>query len=72
MLGRKFKIASLLLVLTLVAAAETIPAGTHVTVPSATWKVALVLSGNPGPLHPISCRRDRCRAACGSIPIWCS
>jgi hypothetical protein len=32
MLGRKFKIASLLLVLTLVAAAETIPAGTHVTV----------------------------------------
>src|SRR2546427_11060238 len=32
MLERKFKIASLLLVLTLVAAAETIPAGTHVTV----------------------------------------
>ena len=32
MLGRHLKIASLMLVLTLVATAETIPAGTHLTV----------------------------------------
>ncbi len=32
MFGRQLKIVSLLLVLTLVAAAETIPAGTHLTV----------------------------------------
>jgi len=32
MLGRQIKIASLVLLLTLVAAAETIPAGTHLTV----------------------------------------
>ncbi|PYL09275.1 MAG: hypothetical protein DME33_04600 [Verrucomicrobia bacterium] len=32
MLGRQLKIASLLFVLTLVATAETIPAGTHLTV----------------------------------------
>jgi len=32
MLGRQLKIASLMLVLTLVATAETIPAGTHLTV----------------------------------------
>ena len=32
MLGRQLKIASLMLLLTLVAAAETIPAGTHLTV----------------------------------------